>query len=112
MDHSSFSKNRDRLIASDIAVKFLTSIKAQAQQAGLLSDEHFTVDGSLIEAWASLKSFRPKGEPPADGSRNPEVNFHGEKRKNDTHASTTDPDARFIEKAREKRPSFIMPGMH
>jgi transposase len=63
-DHSSFSKNRDRLIASDIAVKFLNSIKAQAQRAGLLSDEHFTVDGSLIEAWASLKSFRPKGQTP------------------------------------------------
>jgi len=109
-DHSSFSKNRDRLIASDIAVKFLTSIKAQAQQAGLLSDEHFTVDGSLIEAWASLKSFRPKGEPPADGSRNPEVNFHGEKRKNDTHASTTDPDARLYRKGKGKEAKLYYAG--
>lgn len=109
-DHSSFSKNRDRLIASDIAVKFLKSIRVQAQRAGLLSDEHFTVDGSLIEAWASLKSFRPKGEPPSDGSRNPEVNFHGEKRKNDTHASTTDPDARLYRKGKGKEAKLYYAG--
>jgi transposase len=100
-DHSVFSKNRERLIASDVAAAFFARIKAQAEAAGLLSDEHFTVDGTLIEAWASLKSFRPKDQapPPAGGSRNPEVNFQGERRRNATHASTTDPEARLYTKS-------------
>jgi transposase len=99
-DHSVFSKNRDRLIAAAVATAFFARIKAQAEAAGLLSDEHFTVDGTLIEAWASLKSFRPKDQPlpPATGGRNPEVDFRGERRSNATHASTTDPEARLFTK--------------
>lgn len=100
-NHSVFSKNRERLIASDIAAVFFERILQQAKGAGLLSDEHFTVDGTLIEAWASLKSFRPKdNEPPTGDGRNRTVDFHGEKRRNDTHASTTDPDARLWRKGR------------
>ena len=96
-DHSTFSKNRERLIASDVAAAFFERILKQATAAGLLSDEHFTVDGTLIEAWASLKSFRSKdGPPPSTGGRNPEVDFRGERRSNATHASTTDPDARAV----------------
>lgn len=104
-NHSTYSKNRDRLLQTDVAVAFLRSICRQAEDAGLLSDEHFTVDGTLIEAWASLKSFRPKGENPTDkneGGRNPEVDFHGQKRKNDTHASTTDPESRLHKKSKGK----------
>jgi len=99
-DHSVFSKNRERLIASNVAAAFFARIRAQAEAAGLLSDEHFTVDGTLIEAWASLKSLRPKDQapPPAGGSRNPEVDFRGERRRNATHASTTDPEARLFTK--------------
>lgn len=111
-DHSSYSKNRDRILHTDIAVMFLRAICKQAEKAGLLSDDHFTVDGTLIESWASLKSFRPKDqEPPQSlkGGRNPEVNFHGEKRINDTHASTTDPEARLFRKGKgkEARLSFM-----
>ena len=102
-DHSVFSKNRERLLNTEVAAAFFVSIREQAQQAGLLSDEHFTVDGTLIEAWAGMKSFRPKGSAatgPAGGGRNPDVDFHGEQRKNDTHASTTDPDARLYRKSK------------
>jgi hypothetical protein len=90
-------QDRERFLASDLAAAFFLRIKEQAAAAGLLSDEHFTVDGTLIEAWASLKSFRPKDTPPPEGGggRNPEVDFHGEKRLNQTHASTTDPEARL-----------------
>jgi len=103
-DHSVFSQNQDRLISSDIAKAFLEKIQQQAGKAGLLSSEHFTVDGTLIEAWASMKSFRRKdeGEPPTKGSRNDAVDFHGEKRKNDTHESTTDPDSRLFKKGKGK----------
>ncbi len=98
-----FSKNRDRLLAGDIAQAFFLEVRAVARAEVLLSDEHFTVDGTLLEAWASQKSFRPKDrpDPPADDptSRNPTVNFRGEERTNDTHASTTDPDARLYKKA-------------
>ena len=98
-----FSKNRDRLLDGDIAQAFFLEVRAEAQAAGLLSDEHFTVDGTLLEAWASQKSFRPKDrpDPPSDDptSRNPTVNFRGEARANDTHQSTTDPDARLYKKA-------------
>jgi transposase len=112
-DHSTYSKNRDRLLHADVAVLFLRSICDQAREAGLLSDEHFTVDGSLIESWASLKSFRPKDQEPPEsfgrGGRNPEVDFHGEKRTNDTHASITDPEAKLIRKGKgkEARLSFM-----
>ena len=100
-DVTVFTKNRDRLLEGDIARAFLRALLADPQVKPLLSDDHFSVDGTLIEAWASMKSFRPKdgsGEPPADG-RNGECDFHGEKRSNETHASTTDPDARLYKKA-------------
>jgi transposase len=100
-DHSTFSKNRDRLLRGDIADAFFAEVLGEARAHGLLSDEHFTVDGTLLEAWASHKSFRPKDEdppPPPDDPKNPAVNFRGERRKNDTHASTTDPDARLYRK--------------
>jgi len=111
-DHSVFSKNRERFLRSDLAAAFFAQILKQAKTAGLLSDEHFTVDGTLIEAWASLKSFRPKDAPPPDGGgRNPEVDFHGEKRLNRTHASTTDPEARLFKKGKgkEAKLSFMGP---
>src|SRR5471030_1251975 len=91
-DHSTFSKNRDRLLEGDVAAKFLVAVLAQPRVKKLLSTDHFSVDGTLIEAWASLKSFKPKDgsdNPPTDGGRNAEANFHGEKRSNETHASTT-----------------------
>jgi transposase len=101
-DATVFTKNRERLLAGDIAQAFFTRVLAQARQRELLSDEHFTVDGTLIEAWASLKSFKQKGAsegPPPDDPGNPTVNFHGERRSNVTHGSTTDPDARLFRKA-------------
>src|ERR1700751_452203 len=99
-DETVFTKNRERLIEGDIAKKFMATVLNQETVKVLLSDDHFSVDGTLIEAWASMKSFRPKdgsGEPPAPG-RNGERNFHGEKRSNETHVSTTDPDARLYRK--------------
>jgi transposase len=106
-----FTHNRDRLLEADVAHEFLAALLALPQVKKLLSSEHFSVDGTLIEAWASIKSFRPKdgsGEPPSPG-RNGERNFHNEKRSNDTHASTTDPDARLYRKAdgRESRLCFM-----
>ncbi len=96
-----FSKNRDRLLEGHIAEEFFQSVLAQARAADLLSDEHFSVDGTLIEAWASHKSFQRKEKttPPPDDPGNPTVDFHGEKRSNDTHESTTDPDARLARKS-------------
>jgi len=96
-----FTKNRDRLLEGDIAEKFFQSVLTQARVADLLSDEHFSVDGTLIEAWASHKSFQRKDQPtpPSDDPGNPTVDFHGEKRSNDTHESTTDPDARLARKS-------------
>ena len=99
-DHSAFSKNRDRLLNTDIAQQFLGALLALARIRQLLSREHFTVDGTLLKAWASMKSFRPKdgsGNPP-DSGRNGERDFRGEKRSNETHSSTTDPDARLYRK--------------
>ena len=96
-----FSKNRDRLLEGDIAAAFMSAVLDLPQVKGLLSDEHFSVDGTLIQAWASMKSFRRKDgqdEPPAPG-RNGERNFKGEKRSNETHASATDPDARLAKKS-------------
>jgi Transposase domain (DUF772)/Transposase DDE domain len=101
-DHSVFSKNRDRLLEGEIAGKFLAAILAQPKVRRLLSSDHFSVDGTLVEAWASMKSFKPKQdggrEPPPGGGRNEEVDFRGEKRSNETHASTSDPDAMLYRK--------------
>jgi transposase len=115
-DHSVFSKNRDRLLEGDIAAKFLTAVLAQPRVKKLLSTEHFSVDGTLIEAWASMKSFRPKDgsdEPPTGGGRNREAGFHGQKRSNATHASTTDPEARLYRKGpgKEAKLCFIGHGL-
>jgi Transposase domain (DUF772) len=99
-DVTVFTKNRERLIAGNIAGRFMAAVLNQERVKTLLSDDHFSVDGTLIEAWASLKSFRPKdgsGELPAPG-RNGERDFHGEKRGNETHTSATDPDARLYRK--------------
>ena len=99
-----FTKNRDRLLAGNVADALLHEVLRVAHAKGLLSHEHFTVDGTLLEAWASHKSFRPKDRstdaaPPPDGGSNPSVNFRGERRSNATHASTTDPDARLARKS-------------
>jgi transposase len=116
-DHSSFSTNRDRLLEGDIAAKFLAAVLTPPRVKKLLSSDHFSVDGTLIEAWASMKSFRPHDgsdeEPPADGGRNGEADFHGEKRSNQTHASTTDPDARLYRKGagKEAKLCFIGHGL-
>jgi transposase len=104
-DATVFTKNRNRLLEGDVAREFLAEVVAQAQVKGLTSDEHFTVDGTLIEAWASLKSFQRKGRkptPPPDDPGNPSVDFHGEKRSNETHESTTDPDALLARKGNGK----------
>ena len=107
-DATVFCKNRDRLLDGDIAAKFFESVLNLPDVRKLLSSEHFSVDGTLIEAWASMKSFAPKqgdGNPPSGkdgGGRNAERDFHGEKRKNDTHCSTTDPDARLFRKGAGK----------
>ena len=101
-DFTVFSKNRERLLEADVARAFFVEIGRLAREQGLLSDEHFTVDGTLIEAWAGQKSFKPRAgaPPPTDSDAgNPSVNFRGQKRTNDTHASTTDPDARLYKKA-------------
>jgi transposase len=99
-DATVFTKNRQRLLDGDIARAFFERVVAHARERGLLSDEHFTVDGTLIEAWASLKSFKSTEAPPTppDDPGNPTVNFHGERRSNATHVSTTDPDARLFRK--------------
>jgi hypothetical protein len=99
-DHSVFSKNRDRLLEGEVAGKFLAAVLAQPRVKRLLSSEHFSVDGTLIEAWASIKSFRRRDGGDEDGGpgRNAERNFHGERRTNDTHQSTTDPEARLYKK--------------
>jgi transposase len=113
-DHSVFSKNRDRLLEGDIAAKFLAAVLAQPKVKKLLSNDHFSVDGTLIEAWASMKSVKPKdgsAEPPAQGGgRNAEADFHGQKRSNDTHASTTDPDARLYRKGKGKETKLCFIG--
>ena len=105
-DVTVFTKNRDRLLEGEVAAQFFQAVLGQPEVKALLSDEHFSVDGTLIEALASMKSFKPKAEggdePPAVGGRNAERDFHGEKRSNDTHASTTDPDARLYRKGRGK----------
>src|SRR5271170_5768872 len=113
-DHSTFSKNRDRLLEGDLAAKLLSAVLAQPRVKRLLSTDHFSVDGTLVEAWASMKSFRPKdgsGEPPAPGGgRNRETDFHGQKRSNKTHASTTDPEARLYRKGPGKEAKLCFMG--
>jgi transposase len=106
-DHSTFSRNRMRLLKHDVAGEFFRTVVAEARELGLTSDEHFTVDGTLIDAWASLKSLRPKDEKPRDRTPpddpgNPSVDFHGERRNNATHQSTTDPEARLAKKSAGK----------
>jgi transposase len=103
-DVTVFTKNRDRLLDGDVAREFLCEVVKQAREKNLTSDEHFTVDGTLIEAWASLKSFQRKDQQntTSDDPGNPTVDFHGEKRSNDTHESSTDPDARLARKGTGK----------
>ncbi len=101
-DVTVFTKNRNRLLEGEIAESFFEAVLDQAREAELLSDEHFTVDGTMIEAWAGQKSFRPKDE---DGGSSTERDFHGERRKNDTHVSTTDGDARLLRKGKSQRAS-------
>jgi transposase len=102
-DHSVFSKNRDRLLEHEVVEAFFTKVMALADKKGLLSKEHFSVDGTLIQAWASQKSFRPKDgsddQTPSDGGRNAQADWKGQPRSNDTHASKTDPDARLYRKS-------------
>ncbi len=110
---STFSKNRDRFLAGDVSRKFLAQVVEMARRAGLLSDEHFTVDGTLIEAWASMKSVRPKDGskgPSSQGGRNPSVDFRGQKRSNATHGSTTDPEARMYRKGNGKEAKLCYMG--
>jgi len=116
-DHSTFSKNRDRLLDGDIAARFLSAVLARPRVRRLLSTEHFSVDGTLIDAWASVKSFRPKDDPgpPRDdgGGSKTSSSFRGEKRSNATHTSTTDPDAMLYRKGfgMEARLCFIGHGL-
>jgi transposase len=113
-DASTFSKNRERLIKHDVAGEFFRAVVEQARAAKLLSTDHFTVDGTLIEAWASLKSFRRKDgsdkQGPPDDPGNPTVNFHGEKRGNETHESTTDPESRLARKGYGKEAKLCYAG--
>ncbi|MCC2672836.1 MAG: transposase [Armatimonadetes bacterium] len=111
-DATTFTKNRDRLLAGDAAAGFPATALARPQVKALLSTEHFSVDGTLIEAWASTKSFRPKdgSGPPPDVGRNGERDFRGERRSNDTHACTTDPDARLFRKAPGKEAKLCFMG--
>ncbi|WP_429547961.1 IS5 family transposase [Paraburkholderia youngii] len=103
-NHSVFSKNRDRLLEHEVVESFFTEVMTLADRQGLLSREHFSVDGTLIQAWASHKSFRRKDgsdDPPAGGGRNAEADWKGERRSNDTHESSTDADARLFKKSKQ-----------
>lgn len=99
-DASTFSKNRERLLAHDLSGAFFAEVVAEARRRRLLSADHFTVDGTLLEAWASLKSYRPRDDqdPPSGGGRNPDVDFRGQRRSRDTHVSTTDSESRLFKK--------------
>lgn len=100
-DHSTFSKNRERLLNHNVTRQFFAAVRDEAQRRDLLSDDHFTVDGTLLDAWASMKSVHPRDhEPPAGSGKNPTVDFRGEQRLNGTHVSRTDPQARLAKKAR------------
>jgi len=110
-DATVFSKNRKRLLEGDVAEAFFQAVVAQAREAGLLSDEHFTVDGTLIEAWAGQKSFRPKDGDDGNGDAAPsERDCHGERRKNETHESKTDRDARLFRKGKGKEAKRVYMG--
>lgn len=104
--------NRDRLLEAEVAREFLAVVVEQARSKGLTSDEHFTVDGTLLEAWASAKSFKPKDEkqPPPDDPGNPTVNFRGESRSNETHQSKTDPEALLARKGEGKESKLSYSG--
>ena len=111
-DASSFSKNKARLLEHQVARGFLTAVVAEARRRKLLSEDHFSVDGTLLEAWASLKSVHPKdgGEQPQPGERNPDVDFRGKSRTNDTHQSSTDPEARLARKGSGKEAKLCFAG--
>jgi len=111
-DATVFTKNRDRLLEAEVAKEFLAQVVEQARGKGLISDEHFTIDGTLLEAWAGAKSFQAKDkpQPPADDPGNPTVNFHGERRSNETHASTTDPEALMAKKGEGKESKLSYTG--
>jgi transposase len=113
-DHSTFSQNSERLLQHEVAQRFFDAVVSSARREGLLSDEHFTVDGTLIEAWASLKSVKPQvapaATPPPDDPGNPTVDFHGERRTNATHQSTTDPEARLARKGAGKEAKLCFSG--
>jgi transposase len=112
-DHSSSSKNRERLLEADIVKKLFERIREQAREKGLLSDQHFSGDGTLIAAWASQKSFKPKGEEPeepAGPGKNPEVDFRDKERSNETHESSTDADARLLKKTAGGRGALELHG--
>ena len=111
-DVTVFTKNRERLLRGEVAEAFFQAVLAQARERQLLSDEHFTVDGTLVEAWAGHKSFRPKGDDPGDGGGGPvtERDFHGERRRNETHASTTDPEARLFRRGQGKEAKLCFMG--
>jgi transposase len=115
-DASTFSKNRQRLLDHAVGAAFFDAVLGEARVRGLLSDDHFTVDGTLLESWASLKSFHPRdgdaagGAGPGPTDRNPEVNFHGERRSNQTHVSRTDPEARLARKGKGKEAKLCFTG--
>src|SRR4029077_872902 len=112
-DVTVFTKNRERLLVGEVAQGFFTAVVEQADVQGLLSNEHFTVDGTLIEAWAGHKSFKRKGDDqqtPPDDRGNPSVDFHGERRRNATHQSTTDPEARLARKGSGKEARLCFAG--
>ena len=112
-DASTFSKNRQRLLEHDVARQFFAAVQDEARQRDLLSDEHFTVDGTLLEAWASMKSVQPKGKDdggPRGGFKNPDVDYRGEKRSNETHASRTDPEAQLMRKGLGKETKLCFAG--
>lgn len=111
-NYSVFSKNKDRLLEHQVAREFLCRVLVEARHRRLLSGEHFTVDGTLLEAWASLKSFHPKdeGKPPSGGEKNPSVDFHGQQRTNETHQSTTDAKALLAKKGKGKEAKLCFMG--
>jgi transposase len=112
-DATTFTKNRDRLLEAEVAKEFLGRVVAQAREKGWISDEHFTVDGTLLEAWASVKSFQARNKkswPPPDDPGNPTVNFHGEKRSNQTHESKSDADAQLARKGPGKEAKLSYSG--
>lgn len=112
-DASSFSKNKERLLEHRVAREFLTAVIGEARRRKMLSDDHFTVDGTLLEAWASLKSIHPKddGTTPKRCDKNPEVDFRGEQRTNDTHNRVPTPNRGWRGKGEVKKPGYALPVM-